>query len=524
LKINIIKNFGYFSSGLCPKNIRNLISIFIFMAFLPAGQPSFPSWQAKVDPRLLTTQGATEFLVYLTEQADISAAARLPTKVQRAAYVYQQLSQTAHRSQAPLLAALQQRGVAVRTYWIANLLWVRGDNTDLQFIAQRREVAHIYPNPHLHQELPKPSAAPTFSQPAAVEWNIEQVNTPAVWSLGFSGQGAVIAGQDTGYQWDHPALKNQYRGWNGSAADHNYNWHDAIHADDPHTSPGNPCGFDAQAPCDDSGHGTHTMGIMTGDDGAGEQIGMAPGARWIGCRNMEQGWGSPATYIECFQWFVAPTDLAGNNPRPDLAPDVINNSWTCPAAEGCSWNSLQPVVENTRAAGIFVAVAASNAGPSCETISDPPSIYDASFSVGATDSSNHIASFSSRGPVTVDGSGRLKPDISAPGVNIYSSTLNNSYVMMSGTSMATPHVAGLVALLISANPALRGQVDQLEALITQSALPSTTTETCGSVPGSQVPNNTYGWGRIDAFAALQSARPDLFQHYYLPLVAWPALP
>ena len=147
---------------------------------------------------------------------------------------------------------------------------------------------------------------------------------------GYTGQGAVIAGQDTGYQWDHPALKDQYRGWNGSAADHNYNWHDAIHAT------GSSCGADSPCPCDDNDHGTHTMGTMVGDDGGANQIGMAPGARWIGCRNMNAGVGTPTTYIECFEWFIAPTDLAGQNPNPAMAPDVINNSWGCPESEGCS--------------------------------------------------------------------------------------------------------------------------------------------------------------------------------------------
>src|SRR5206468_10728214 len=127
----------------------------------------------------------------------------------------------------------------------------------------------------------------------------------------YNGRGVVIAGEDTGYQWNHPALKIQYRGWNGTTADHDHNWHDAIH-----DSVGNPCGNNAQAPCDDVGHGTHTIGTMVGDDGAGDQIGVAPGARWIGCRNMDQGNGTPARYIECMQWMLAPTDLAGGNADP----------------------------------------------------------------------------------------------------------------------------------------------------------------------------------------------------------------
>lgn len=498
--------------------------LFVILMLLSSSLAALPGqtliWQDKVDPWLLARAGEQplEFLVYLDEQADLAGAARLANKQARGAYVYQRLTETAHRSQGPLRATLEQRRVEYRAYWIANMLWVRGDLDALRFIAGRPEVAHIYPNPSIHQALPPAPVAQLPGSAITIEWNIQQVNAPQVWAVGVIGQGAVIAGQDTGYQWDHPALMNQYRGWDGAAADHNYNWHDAIHENNPNTSPGNPCGFNLLVPCDDYGHGTHTMGSMVGDDGQGAQIGMAPGARWIGCRNMESGWGTPASYAECFEWFVAPTDLNGQEPRTDLAPDVINNSWSCSSSEGCNWDSLQSVVENARAAGILVVVSASNSGPSCSTIQDPAAIYDASFSVGATDNTDQIAGFSSRGPVTVDGSGRLKPDISAPGVNVFSSYYGNSYTTMSGTSMAGPHVAGLAALLISANPSLRGQVDQLEQIMRQSAVPLTTTENCGNVPGSQVPNNTYGYGRIDALRAVQIAQPALFQPLYLPLI------
>lgn len=122
-----------------------------------------------------------------------------------------------------------------------------------------------------------------------MEWNLQLVGADQVWALGATGQGVVIGGQDTGYDWDHPALIEQYRGWDGLSADHNYNWHDAIHSN----SGFNDCGADSPEPCDDNRHGTHTMGTMVGDDGAGNQVGMAPGAEWIGCRNMDEGVGTP---------------------------------------------------------------------------------------------------------------------------------------------------------------------------------------------------------------------------------------
>jgi hypothetical protein len=231
---------------------------------------------------------------------------------------------------------------------------------------------------------------------------------------------------------------------------------------------------------------------------------------------MDDGAGTPARYTECFQWFIAPTDLSDQNPDPSKAPDVINNSWGCTTGEGCTDPTiLQAVVESVRAAGIEVVVSAGNSGSSCSTVTDPPAIYDASFSVGATDSSDNIASFSSRGPVTVDGSNRLKPDVSAPGVNVRSSEPGNTYGALSGTSMAAPHVVGVTALVLSALPDLVGSPDAIESLLTASAVPRTTSETCGGVPGDQIPNNTYGWGRVDALAALtddlavsESASPD----------------
>ena len=315
--------------------------------------------------------------------------------------------------------------------------------------ARRPDVSHIYANPQIQLEQPEQEIFNNIQTVSSIEWNIAKINADDVWVAGYTGQGVVIGGQDTGYVWDHPALINQYRGWDGSNASHNYNWFDAT-------------GLSPSEPVDPHSHGTHTMGTMVGDDGGTNQIGVAPGARWIGCRNMnDAGWGSPATYAACYQWFVAPTQTDGSNPRPDLAPDVINNSWSCPASEGCTaLDVLLPAVQAVRAAGILTAHSAGNGGAGgCGTVNEPATIYAESFSVGSTTSSDIISSFSSRGPVIVDGSNRFKPQVSAPGSSIRSSALNGGYSYKSGTSMAAPHVAGLTALLISANPALAGQVE-----------------------------------------------------------------
>ena len=507
----------------------------LFLSILLAvGRVDNPTYvcPAKVAPQVweATAAGNAEFLVVLAEQADLDAAAASPSREVRLRAVYDALRETARRSQADLRAELDTQGVAYRAFYIANMLAVKGNRTLVLRLAARPDVARIVANPHVRQALPettgdpadRPSAGAGLLTPQGIEWNVAHVNADDVWTLGYTGQGIVVAGQDTGYAWDHPALVRQYRGYTtefresgistgdpaGRSNTHDYNWHDAIHEDDPHTPVGNPCGFDSPVPCDDNGHGTHTMGIIVGDDGTGNQIGVAPGARWIGCRNMEQGWGTPASYAECFEFFLAPYPIGGDpftDGVPDLAPHVINNSWTCPVEEGCDWDTLQTIVENVRAAGIVVVASAGNDGPACSTVAEPIALYDAAFSVGATDSNDNIASFSSRGPVMMDGSGRLKPDVSAPGVSVRSSLPGGGYGSKSGTSMAGPHVAGTVALLWSAQPALIGDVDATEQIIVETARPRLDTG-CGGAPGGR-PNNVYGWGIVDALAAVRAANP-----------------
>ena len=162
-------------------------------------------------------------------------------------------------------------------------------------------------------------------------------------------------------------------------------------------------------------------------------------------------------------------------------------------------------MNNLRLAGTVVVVSAGNSGSGCGSVSNPPAMFENSFSVGATAANDTIVGFSSRGPVTVDGSNRLKPNVSAPGANVRSSVPGGGYANFSGTSMAGPHVAGLVALVISANPDLAGQVDVIEGIIEQTAVPKTTDQNCGDIPGTQVPNHPYGHGRVDALAAVEAA-------------------
>ncbi|MCB0033171.1 MAG: S8 family serine peptidase [Anaerolineales bacterium] len=497
-------------------SIPFLLTLIAFIFLLQTHQTaSATDWQSKVSPAVLSQLNgrdgqAIDFLVQMSAQANLSGAAALPSKEAKGQFVYEQLTAVAAQSQRPLLDLLDAQHIPHESYWINNTIWVRGTAAAVETIAQRPDVAYLYANPAVPFDEPDTIAQQQADalDALAVEWGVDRIDAPLVWANGITGTGVVIAGQDTGYQWDHPALIEQYRGWNtiSDTADHNYNWHDAIHEDISGNS-SNPCGFDLLIPCDDHSHGTHTMGTMVGDDGNGNQVGVAPGAKWISCRNMEQGYGTPQTYIECFQWFLAPTDLNGENPRPDLAPHVINNSWGCPPSEGCNPDNfavMEMVVDNLRTAGVAVVTSAGNSGSSCGSVDDPAGIFDSSITVGNTTSAETISFSSSRGPVMVDGSMRLKPDLSAPGTSVRSTVPGNGYGLKTGTSMAAPHVAGAIGLLIATHPELAGDVDTLEALLLQTAVPKTTGENCGGIPGTTIPNNTYGHGRLDVYTAYQT--------------------
>jgi len=505
---------------------RSVLALLIVVAGIrPSGKlvSAPPPPTAHVSPHVLqVTEGgaSASFLVVLREQADLRPAASLSTKAEKGRFVYEALRRTALRSQASLQAALDRDGIEYRSFFIANMIELKGNRDTVLKLAARLDVARIEANPqisNLNSQISNLTAGRRlktifgpifeFAKPQSIEWNIQKVNAPAAWAMGYTGQGIVVAGADTGYQWDHPALRPHYRGWNGITASHDYNWHDAIH-----DSTGNPCGNNSPTPCDDYGHGTHTMGTMVGDDGAGNQVGMAPGAQWIGCRNMDRGYGTPARYIECFQFFLAPYPVGGDpvtQGDPTRAPAVISNSWSCPSSEGCSAGTLQTIVDTLRAAGIEVAAAAQNYGSGCSTVSEPIGIYASAFTVGATNSDDTIAGFSSRGPVTADGSGRRKPDISAPGVSVRSAYPTNSWRYQQGTSMATPHVAGLFALVWSAAPGSVGNLAATEQVITSTAVHLTASPGCGDDAPTSVPNNVFGWGRIDALAAVQAARPAM---------------
>jgi serine protease AprX len=475
-----------------------LVTILAAALALPAtGGIASAGPSPKIAPRVLqdTADGrAARFLVVLGSSADVSGAAALTSKADKGRFVFETLTAHASRTQAPIRRLLDRMGVSYRSHWAVNMLAVTGTRAVVDAMAARADVSLIEANLRVKSAiLPKVKAIPAAgpASPGTIEWNVSKIRAPDVWEMGFTGQGIVLGNIDTGQQWNHPALKNHYRGWDGAVADHNYNWLDPNQG--------------SLVPVDPNGHGTHTAGTMVGDDGGSNQIGVAPGAEWIGCRSMDaSGIGDPSTYGGCIEWMIAPTDLNGENPDPTKAPVAVSNSWYCSISLGeCPNNRiLWEPVQNLRAAGINWVASAGNSGPSCRTVGNdgPTAQYDETYTVGASDINDNLASFSSRGPATFRGE-RIKPDIVAPGVSVRSSFPTNTYAILSGTSMSSPHIAGTIALIYSAKPNLIGNVNQTERLINRTAIHKNSSE-CES--NGSYPNNLWGYGRVDAFRAVRS--------------------
>lgn len=300
------------------------------------------------------------FWVRLKGDADLSGARRALTKEAKAEQVYEAKSEQAQTSQRDLRKLLDSHHADYTPFWIVNAVRVTAGEKLAAEIASLPEVERIDPVRTL--SLPKPVAgtaqarvkvADPATSDGAVEWNIDRVGAPRVWDeLGNRGEGIVVANIDSGVQFDHPDLAASYRGRNPDGTySHDYNWFD-------------PAGIcPSAAPCDNNDHGTHVMGTMVGANG----LGVAPGAKWIAVKGCEVNTCTDASLLAAGEWVVRPTDLNGRNPRPDLAPDIVNNSW---GGDGFD-PFYKEVVESWLAAGIFPAFSNGNEGPACDTSGSP---------------------------------------------------------------------------------------------------------------------------------------------------------
>ena len=395
-------------------------------------------------------------IVTLRQQADLRRVEG-KDRADREGKVIRALQSARDFTQGPLNALLaDRRGTGrvarISSFWIFNGFSITAAPEVIAEIARRPDVLSVTPD-----EI---AIVPVLGPP---EPNISAINAPALWGLGYTGQGVVVANLVTGVDASHPDLSASFRGGTNSWFDP-YNQH-------PTT------------PFDPSGHGTATMGVMVGRDAGGTSIGVAPGAKWIAAKIFNDSGSATVTAIhQSFQWVLDPD----GNPATADAANVVNNSWT-DIAPGCNLD-FEPDLESLRAAGVLPVFAAGNGGPGSGT-SPSPANNPAAFAVGALDASSQIATFSSRGPSTCGGSTGPFPDIVAPGVNIRSAYLGGLYLSNSGTSLAAPHVAGALALLLSAYP--NTPSDYQEQALINSAVDL----------GPLGPDDIYGYGRLDVLAA-----------------------
>src|SRR5262245_1805924 len=459
--------------ALTPTHLRILTAVVAtsLLIFSQAAWAGRLTTELEAQLNALPPGGKLSVIVEMVTQADPAAAADTAPSRQRLARkraVRDVLQMVADHDQAALLSVLgreQSLGNVqrLRRFWVFNGMAIMANEALIRRIAARPDVFEVRPDATIRRPLPvRPAAVPGPSASES-EWNIAQIRAPEVWSLdpNYTGVGSVVGSFDTGVDWTHPDLQPRYRG------NHNISWFD-------------PYGEHA-TPFDPNGHGTHTTGTMVGGDGSGTNIGVAPGARWIAAKAWnDQGIATASAFHEIFEWFLAP----GGDPAN--APDVVNSSWGF-AESGCI-PEFQADLLAFRSAGIFPAFASGNEGPDDGSVISPGAEPE-SFTVGATDFFDEIAFFSGRGPSPCGGI--VKPDVSAPGVSILSALPGGEYFPADGTSMATPHVSGAVAVLRSIDPSLT--VDQLEAVLTLGAVDL----------GVAGPDDSVGAGRLDLFQSAQ---------------------
>ncbi|MBD3233559.1 MAG: S8 family serine peptidase [candidate division Zixibacteria bacterium] len=440
-------------------------------------------------------------LVYLTDQVDLSAItdqmdARKATLKERHEVVVRSLQDIALNSQGAIIDYLENMRSSGKiedfhTYWVANCIRVDATKNEIGKIAARPDVEKVYFNYEIELIEPAEVGETDSGGSRSVEIGLEAVRAPEVWELGFDGAGVLVSNMDTGVDGDHPALADRWAG----VADPRYDGHPEWAWYDPYNNQND-------FPYDNHGHGTHTIGSVTGaSETTGDTVGVAPGAFWISAAPIDRGGGIPRTVADAilsFEWFVDPD----GNPETNWdVPDVMSNSWGVTTGHGyppCDtlfWSYL----DACEAAGTVVLFSAGNEGYSgLRRPADRATDDYRTCAVAAVDANQSgwpIASFSSRGPTycTPDGSAAIKPDIAAPGVDVRSCYPGGGYASLSGTSMASPHVNGVVALVRQANPNL--SVELVKQIIYDTAYDL----------GDPGEDNSYGWGMIDAYEAVQLA-------------------
>ncbi len=437
--------------------------------------------------------------IVMKEQAEPFNIAALEAmdKADRRAYVIETLKAVAQDSQAGLLAQLhqaEQHGQAsmINPLWLANVVAARVTPQTALAIAARDDVDYLsYDHPVGEEVFPTlPVQENGQLMQRGIECGVNLMNAPIAWANGITGQGVVVGMIDTGLCISHPDIVNQLWDNPGEIAGNGIDDDGNGFVDDIHGWSWDFNGSNNNIN-DNNGHGSHTSGTVAGDGTQGTQAGMAPDAN-IQVLKFWNNLSGESSVWNAMQYGVA------------NGADVLSASlgwlhqWN---PDRVTWRNLS---ENTFASGVVVVFAAGNEGSSfgIDSVRTPGDVPDM-ITVGATDCNMNAAGFSSRGPVTWENvnpfndwpypPGKLKPTICAPGVSTVSHNFCNGYISFSGTSMATPHVAGTVALMLQANPNLDHY--QVKQILKDIAIDR----------GQSGPDNTYGAGFVDAWAAVQAA-------------------
>jgi len=387
---------------------------------------------------------------------------------------------------------LEEMGFEFKTFWIVNSVLVKSATPQLvQKLQGFPEVVELEADkitayivdPMVHDIMPHQA------ETLRAEWNINIVDGPTAWNSTY-GEGITVSNIDTGVLHTHVALVANYRGTVSSGVyDHDYNWFD-------------PRG--QTAPFDNNGHGTHTMGTLAGSVASG--VGIAPGSRWIAAKGCASSSCATADLLASAEWVICPTRQGGAGEDCTRGADLVSNSW----GGGRGSSTYKTVIEAWIDAGSVPLFSQGNSGSSCSTANSPGDLGIV-IGVGSTDSNDALSSFSSRGPgIGSTDFPLLKPDISAPGEAIRSAypTNNNAYATLSGTSMACPLVAGVTALVMSANPNL--SVDEIRSILVSTtdqdlSPPKGGLTSCSGKAWNDFPSYHYGYGRINAANAVKAA-------------------
>jgi len=453
----------------------------------------------------INKNGVATYWVDFKNTADLSQAYFMDWS-ERGWFVYETLKEQAEKTQSAAIDYLKTTGLKYKSFWLANRILVeQSDRTVLASLQRLPNVVSI--SAQKQYILYEPEKVEITDESKGIEPNIAHVQAPEAWELGFDGTGLVVSSIDTGVRYSHQALVGQYRGNNGDGTfDHNYNWF-------------NPDDLGDNVPNDDNGHGTHTMGTMVGDDGGANQIGIAPGAEWMACLGCPGGSCPDTALLGCGEFMAAPTDLNGENPNPDMRPNVVNNSWGDCGQTYDPW--FAEVIDGWQAAGVYPVFSngnASNCGyptpPGLNTVGNPARSGNVTGVGSSGEQNGQYATHSNWGPTDnldtinpVEGFEMMKPQVLAPGVSIRSSTPGSDTEYQdgwSGTSMSAPHVTGLVAMIMQAAPCLVGDYAAVETIIESTAVDMTYNDGSPLTP-TDFPNFATGWGEINALAAVNMA-------------------